>query len=151
MEFLGDDDEEVGGPLSAAVEDAGEGSVSGGQLVQDREMLMGRVMLRALEQHPRQDDRSVFIWPQRDKLSATFLLQLKGHDFSLTAAEFGECVAALLCLPSPACSDPWVLGTNVSKRKVDRFGDSVMAEAVKGDNWRKRHNALKRKLYSLLK
>ena len=154
MTFLEEDDEEVEGPLSAAVEDAGEGSVTGGtrgQLVQDKEMLMGRVMLRALEKHPRQGDRAVFSWPQRDKLSAAFLLQLPGHDSSLTAAEFGECVAALLCLPSPACSDPRVLGANVGKRKVDRFGDNAMAEAVKGDNWRKRHNAVERKLFSLLK
>ena len=154
MDFLGEEDEELAGPLAAEVESAGEGSVSGGtrgKLVQEKEILLGRVMLRALENHRDQTDRAVFSWPQRDKMSAAFLLQLPGHDTSLTSAEFTECAASLLCLPSPACCDPKVLGTRVGKRKVDRFGDNVMAEKLKGDNWRTRHDAVKEKLYSLLK
>ena len=83
MDFLGEEYGELAGPLAAEVESAGEGSTSGGthgKLVQEKEMLLGRVMLHALENHRDQTDRAVFSWPQRDKMSAAFLLQLPGHD-----------------------------------------------------------------------
>ena len=155
MEFLGEDEEEeVLGPIKNEVESAGGDSTSGGTrglLTQAKEKLMGRVLLKALEDHPNQEDRAVFSWPERDKLSAQFLLQLPGHNTSLTAAEFSECVAALMCLPSPACCDPSVLGTKVGKRRVDKFGDNVMSQTLPGDGYRKRHDAVKDKIGSLLK
>jgi hypothetical protein len=133
MEFLGEEEEEVQGPLATAVKISGQGSTSGatwGKLVVAREMLLGRVMARALELHPEQEHRAVWSWPERDKLSAQWLLCLPGHDSTLAADEMADSVAAVLCLPSPACSDPLKLGMKVGRRTVDRFGDNVMAEAV---------------------
>ena len=112
---------------------------------------MGRVLEEALKRHPAQEHRAVYSWPERDKISAAWLLCLPGHDSTLTAAEFSECVAALLALPSPACSDPLKLGQKVGKRRVDVFGDNVVSVAVAGDGWRKRHDQIKNKIYSLLK
>ena len=101
-------EEEVEGPLSVPVESTGEESVSGatrGMLISAREVQLGRALAHALEHHPEQAHRAVWSWPERDKLSAQFLLQLPGHISTLTSGEFSECTAALLCLPSPACME----------------------------------------------
>ena len=60
-------------------------------------------------------------------------------------------MATLLCLPSPACSDPCKLGVKVGRRRVDIYGDNVVSEPVAGDGYRKRHDFVKGKLFSLLK
>ena len=135
-------------------ESAGEESTNGatrGLLVSEQEKLMGRVLEEALRQHPQQQHRAVYSWPERDKLSSGWLLSLPGHDSTLTAAEFSECVATLLALPSPACSDPLKLGQKIGKRRVDVYGDNVVSQKVSGDGWRKRHDQIKNKIYSLLK
>ena len=133
--FLGEEDD-VRGPLSSPVESSGDGSTSGvtrGLLVEAREMLMGKVLAKALELHPEQEHRAVWSWPERDKMSAQWLLCLPGHNSTLTASEFSECAASLLCLPSPACSDPLKLGEKIGKKRVDRYGDYVVAQPLAGD------------------
>ena len=140
--------------LASSVESSGDGSTSGatrGMLVEAREMLLGKVLSRALELHMDQEHRAVWSWPERDKLSAQWLLCLPGHNSTLTSSEFSECAASLLCLPSPACSDPRKLGERIGRRRVDKFGDNVVAERVAGDGFRRRHDAVKEKLLSLLK
>ena len=95
------------------------------------------------------DERPVWSWPERDKLSSQWLLTLPGHSTTLTSEEFTQCVEALLCIPSTACSSR--VGEKVGNTKVDAHGDTVEAEKVKGDGWRKRHDQIKRRLASLHK
>ena len=64
-----------------------------------------------------------------DKLACQWLLVLPGFANTLTSAEFAECAAALLLIPSPACTS--LLGVQVGRRAVDLFGDAVMSEAVR--------------------
>ena len=120
-----------------------------GFLVSAREMLLGRVLLAALERHHLQSRRAVWSWPERDKLSAQFLLHLPGHSSTLTPEEFSECMAALLCLPSPACQDK--LGEVVGRRKVDLYGDNVVGQRLPGDGWQHRHKDVKDKILYLLR
>ena len=54
-----------------------------------------------------------------------------------------------LRIPSPACAS--LLGVQVGRRAVDLYGDAVMAEAVSGDGWRKRHDQVKMRLLGLLR
>ena len=108
-------------------------------------------LLKALKVHPQQTHRAVWSWPERDKLSAQWLLCLPGHDSTLTSEEFSQAFTALLCLPSPACADPMRLGDDVGRRVVDRYGDNVVAQALQGDGYRRRHDELKKKLVELLR
>ena len=143
---------EVEGPLAQDVASAGE-SCSAGNLrslmVEHRERTMGRLLEEGLARHPDQAARPVWSWQQRDKHSSQWLLTLPGHDTMLSSEEFSECVAAMLCLGSPACSPH--LGTRVGRSSVDRFGDKVMAAAVAGDGWRRRHDTIKMRILSLLR
>ena len=87
MAFLGEEEEEVPGPISSPVESGGEELVTGatrGILVSAREMLIGRVLLVALERHQQHSHRTVWSWPERYTLSAQFLLHLPGHSSTLT-------------------------------------------------------------------
>ena len=146
--YLGD---EMTGTLVDQVEEAGwdSGGKLRQKLVEEGEMLKGRLLLHALEQHPDREARPVWSWKERDKHSSTFVLCLPSTDTSLSAAEFGEAFAALLCLPSPACQPR--LGETVTRRdRVDCFGDRVMNAVMRGDGWRRRHDAMKLKLRRLL-
>ena len=100
-------------------------------------------LLKALKVHPQQTHRAVWSWPERDKLSAQWLLCLPGHDSTLTSEEFSQAFTALLCLSSTACADPMRLGEDVWRRVVDRYGDKVVAQALQGDGYRRRHDELK--------
>ena len=154
LDYLGEEESDLLGPLQQPVESAGEGSTSGttrAKLVEEREKLLGRVLLKALELHPEQTHRAVWSWPERDKLSAQWLLCLPGHDSTLTSEEFSQAFTALLCLPSPACIDPVRLGEAVGRRVVDKYGDNVVAQALQGDGYRRRHDELKRKLVGLMR
>ena len=102
-----------------------------------------------LIRHPNQAARPVFSWPERDKLSSQWLLTLPGPDTLLSSEEFTECLAALLCLPSPACAP--LLGQRIGRSSVDKFGDTVMASAVAGDGWRRRHDGFKMRILGLLR
>ena len=153
-QFLSEEEDEVLGPLAAPSESAGEGSTSGAtrkKLVEAWEMLMGKVLLRALEQAPNQQQRGVWSWPERDKLSAQWLLCLPGHDSTLSPAEFSEAFSTLLCQESPSCSDPMLLGERVGRRVVDSYGDNVVAQTLAGDGYRKRHDGVKRKISGLMR
>ena len=66
----------------------------------EREILMGKVLLKLLSDHPEQHHRAVWSWPERDKLSSQWLLCLPSHDATLTTPEFSECIA-ILCSLSP--------------------------------------------------
>ena len=154
INYLGEEAGDLPGPLQQPVESAGEGSTSGAtraKLVETREKLLSRVLLKALEMHAQQNHRAVWSWPERDKLSAQFLLCLPGHDSTLTSEEFTQAFTAILCLPSPACTDPTRLGEGVGRRIVDRYGDNVVAQALQGDGYRRRHDELKKKLVGLLR
>ena len=77
------------------------------------------------------------------------MVKYPGVDTSLTSEEFSECVAALLCLPSPACTP--LIGRRVGRASVDKYGDDVMAAALQGDGWRRRHDCIKMRLFGLLR
>ena len=144
--------EDVEGPLVSEASSAGSGLIDGNLrslLVEHRERMMGRVLEESLRRHPNQAARPVWSWPERDKLSSQWLLTLPGPDTTITSEEFKECVAALLCLPSPACAQ--LLGVRVGRASVDKFGDVVMAAALAGDGWRRRHDEVKMKLLGLLR
>ena len=101
-----------------------------------REMARGRLLLRGLEDYEDREARPVWNWPERDKHSSAWLLCLPGPDFDLTAAEFSESFAALLCQPSPACSS--MVGRPVpGGERVCRWGDKVVSAPMKGDGFRK--------------
>ena len=93
--------------------------------MEEREVLMGKVLARALEQHNVQDSREALGWPQRDKLSCQWLLNLPGHNSTLSPDEFSQTFSVILCLSSPACADPLRLGQRVGRRTLDKYGDNV--------------------------
>ena len=71
------------GPLAVHVEGVGEGSVDGRTrklVVQAREELRGSVMKIALSRLSDQNLRPVTAWPDRDKLSASWLQCLPGPE-----------------------------------------------------------------------
>ena len=143
---------EVEGPLANPVASAGDGSTSGktrSLIVEQRERQMGRVLEESLLRHHDLTARFVWSWPERDKLSSQWLLTLPGHDTFLTAEEFSECLAALLCLASPACTA--LVGERVGRSTVDKFGDAVMAASLPGDGFRRRHDAIKLRILGLLR
>ena len=89
-----------------AVENAGEGSSDGGtrrKVVEQKEGLCAAVLSKALELHPDQLARPVWIFPQLDKMSSSWILTLPGPNTGLTSPIFSEALAAHLCIPSPAC------------------------------------------------
>ena len=109
-------------------------------MVKQMERGRGRLLDRALELHRDREARPVWSWPERDKLTSTWLLLLPTPETSLCAAEFTEAAAAMLCLPSPACAS--TLGEKVSGQvKVGQFGDKVVNAKMRGDGWRTLHNA----------
>ena len=142
---------EVEGPLAADVASAGESSTGNlrASIVEHREQMMGRLLEEGLSRHPDQAPRPVWSWHQRDKHSSQWLLTLPGHSTMLSSDEFSECVAAMLCLGSPSCAP--LLGQRVGRSTVDRFGDTVMAAALAGDGWRRRHDTLKMRILSMLR
>ena len=149
-DYLG---KELEGPLAADVEGAGEGSTDGstrrkvtGWLEESR----SAVLTKALQEYPDQQARPVWVYPQFDKLSFSWLQSLPGPTPSgLTPVEFMEAVAQRLCLPSPSCSTR--LGENIGWRNltVDQFGDNVMSDVLPGDHLRIRHDRIKTVINSL--
>ena len=90
--------------------------------------------------------RPVNAWPNRDKLSSSWLQCLPGPD-GLGSQAFTEALAMLLCMPSPACQDR--VGAPVGRSTVDIFGDRIMSEVLPGDHWRVRHDTIKVSIHSL--
>ena len=130
---------------------AGNGSTDGStrkMIVQRGEELHGLVLARALELHPNQQARPVLVWPQLDKLSASWLLALPGPDTGMSRLVFKEAMCSHLCLPSPACLDR--LGERVSRNTVvDLHGDKVMAAVLPGDSWRTKHDKVKSAIHRM--
>ena len=146
--YLGEDLE---GVLAERVEGVGQeakGCIRQ-KITEQVETRRGRLLLKALEQHPDREARPVFSWPERDKHSAAWLLALPGPNFALSNAEFSEAFAAMLACPSPACTER--LGQPVpGGKRVCRWGDVVVTARMRGDGERIRHDAVKMKLKSML-
>ena len=145
-------EEEVEGVLTDRVEGIGKDTTGTTRrcITEQREMARGRLLLRGLEDYEDREARPVWSWPERDKHSSAWLLCLPGPDFDLTAAEFSESFAALLCQPSPACSS--MVGRPVpGGERVCRWGDKVVSAPMKGDGFRKRHDATKLRIQHLLR
>ena len=86
--------EEVEGALAEQVEGAGKDSNHLRQaLTEGWQQTRGRLLQKALEQHPDKLARPVWSWPQRDKHSAAWLLCLPTPDTSFSAEEFTEACA----------------------------------------------------------
>ena len=148
-EYLGKDFED---PLSGTVESVGYGSTDGstrGKLVRQREEFRGAALSRALELHYDQHARPVWVSPQLDKLSSSWLLALPGPTTGLTSPVFMEALASHLCLPSPACQERLGEAIGAGRATVDHFGDNVMAAFLPGDSWRTRHDTIKTSINSL--
>ena len=139
--------------LAAPVESVGGSSCDGstrGKVCEERDKTWAKLIKKGLEVHPRQDrsNRPVWSWLQRDKLSSAWLQSLPGPDSSLSSAEFSEPAAAALCMPSPACLEK--LGQTIRGRQVvDLFGETVQSTITVGDHYRKRHDAVKMRLFQL--
>ena len=108
-----------------------------------REELRGKVLLKALKAPALKQARAARSWPQRDRLSAQWLLALPAFHTHVESELFAEAVAAQLCLPSLVCKGR--LGEVVGKKggRVDPFGDVVQAAQLEGDAFRTRHDRLK--------
>ena len=110
---------------------------------------MGRLLEKGLLDYRDRGARAVWSWSERDKLSSQWLLCLPGHDLSLTSEKFTQCVKAHLCIPSTAASA--LVGEKVGRATVDIYRDTVVAAALTGDGFRKRHDAYKKRIVSLHK
>ena len=142
---------EMGGPLGVEAEGAGEGRVDGSNrriMTTWLEDTRAAILQQALERHPDQSSRPVWIHPQLDKLSQGWILAVPGPE-GFSHAEFGETVARLLCLPSPCCREK--VGTPLGQHGmvVDCFGDNLMSVTnIPGDSFRHRHDKVKTVLNS---
>ena len=104
-DYLGQD---LDVPLAVSADAICEGSIEGStrkRITEQREMLWGSALSKALETHPNQLARPVMVWPQMDKLSTSWLLSLPGPNNGLTSSVFSEAVCSNLCLPSLTCRD----------------------------------------------
>ena len=145
--------EQVEGALGDQVEAAGKDGREAGSLrhslVERRETVRGRVLQKALEEYQDRSARPVMSWRERDKHSSAWLLCLPGPSHFLSNEEFSEAACALLCRPSVACSPR--VGERFGRGQViGQWGDEVVNCAMRGDGWRRRHDALKMLLLRLL-
>ena len=141
--------EEIRGPLTDNVENAGGGSENGSTrrfLVSAREEVRASVLKEAVTRIQQPNQRIVRAWKNRDKLSTAWLSALPGPE-GLRGMAFSEALASILCMPSPACASR--LGAKVGKKRVDLFGDNIQSAALPGDHWRTRHDSVKMVLNSL--
>jgi hypothetical protein len=145
--FLG---EEVEGVLADRMGGFGKDTTGSTRqaIVVQRETARGRLLLQGLEQMPNREARPVWSWPERDKHSAAWLLCLPQPETSFSAQEFSEAFAAFLCQPSPACR-PRVGEAVPGRQKVCKWGDTVVNTTMRGDGWRRRHDAVKLRLLAL--
>ena len=113
-------EEEIPGVLSAEAAAVGQGSNSTGlrrQIMREIYDLRFRVLMTAVEVHPRQDDRGISSWKECDKLTSAFLLSMRGPASGRNSVVFTEACATFLCLPSRVCADR--VGEKVGKSRVD--------------------------------
>ena len=145
------EEEELEGGVQVPVEGVGEGSTDGSTrmiITAQMESLKLKVLVKSLEQQEDRKARPVWSWPNRDKLTTSWLLALPGPHTSLTNTIFQEGLAMVLCLPSPACRDR--VGESIGGRKVDMFGDALRCKALAGDGWRTRHDRHKLEIMRML-
>ena len=98
-------EEEVAVEFLLPVEGVGENRTDGTTrkiITERRDQTQGKVILKALENHPDRFARPVLVWRQLDKLSSSWLLSLPGPHSGLSSPIFSEAVCSHLCLPSPA-------------------------------------------------
>ena len=148
-EYLG---EELSGALAIPVEGAGDGSTDGSTrqaVVSQLENLRLKVLTKSLQYQPDRTARPVWSWPNRDKLTTSWLLSFPGPHTGLSMPVFREGIAMVLCLPSPACMDR--VGERVGDSRVDLFGDNVLCQSLPGDGWRIRHDRIKTELMSMMR
>ena len=142
-QYLGKD---MGGPLLASAEGAGEGRTDGTTrrlATTWLEDTRASVLKKSLENFHDQSARPVWTNPQLDKLSQGWILALPGCE-GFSHAEFGETVARLLCLPSPCCQPRVGVALGQRGLVVDRFGDNLMSVSnIPGDSFRHRHDKVK--------
>ena len=146
-------DKELEGLLAAEVQGAGDGSEDGStrrKVTIWLEDTRAAVLTKALEQHPDQTARPVWVHPQMDKLSQGWILSLPGHN-GFSQAEFSETVARFMCLPSPCCQPK--LGESLDQHglHLDAHGDNIMSVTnIPGDMFRTRHDTVKTVLNSFM-
>jgi hypothetical protein len=88
-------------------------------ITEQMEGLKLKVLVKSLEEQEDRRARPVWSWPNRDKLTTSWLLALPGPHTSLTNAIFQEGLAMVLSLPSPACRDR--IGEKIGGRRMDMF------------------------------
>ena len=132
--------------LDVAAEGAGHGSTDGStrrKVTTLLEDMRAATLVKALEEHPDQSARPVWVHPQLDKLSQGWILSLPGHN-GFSQAEFSETVARLLCLPSPCCQTKLGQPLHQHGLLVDPFGDNILSVTnIPGDHCRTRHDSIK--------
>ena len=125
-------EKDMTGPLQVSVDGAGEGRVDGSTrrlITTWLEDSRASVLKRALETHPDQSARPVWVNPQLDKLSQGWILAMPGPE-GFTHAEFRETVARLLCLPSPCCHPRVGVPLGQHGLQIDSFGDNLVTASV---------------------
>ena len=137
---------ELEGALAAGVVSVGDGVTDGsirGKVTEERESTRAKVLSLALEQHPDQTARPVWVFPQFDKMSGAWVLALPSANTYLSGPVFRETMAWHLCLPSPSCRD--LVGTPVGTEgaRVDMWGEQIMCAKLPFDSWRVRHDTCK--------
>ena len=136
------------------MEGVGDGRVDGSTralLTKQREHLRARVLYKALKEHPDQEARPTWVFPQLDKTSCAWLLATPSPETFITSTLFREAMAAHLCLPSPCCQPMVGRPTGCEDMQgnptyVDVWGDVVTAATLCFDTWRTRHNDVQRAL-----
>ena len=93
------------GPLQIPTKLAGSGSLTGkirGEIWEAKEVAVAKCLERAVGRLPDRTARPVLILPERDKLSAQWVLALPGTDTNMSSAEFAQAMESHLFLPSSA-------------------------------------------------
>ena len=146
-------DEQYGGPLVQEVAGAGEGSSSGkirGQIMERREGLRLKILLKGLKEHPDQTWRPVWSLPERDKLSSAWVLCLPSAHLAMTPSEFSQVFSNHLLLPSPVCANR--VGEPLpGGKKVDLYGDMVSSATLPGNGHKAKHDEMKNFLDSKMR
>ena len=114
--------------LADAIEGVGGNSTDGStrtKVVQQREGLRHKLLVRALAAHPHQDARPVTVYQNvsNDKCAGSWLLAIPNRDNSLSTPVFREAISAHLCLSSPVLREGGWVGRQVGTRGVviDKF------------------------------
>ena len=146
--------EELEGELGVPVEGVGDGRVDGSTralVTRQREHLRARVLSKALVEHPDQEARPTWVFPQLDKTACAWLLATPSPETFIPSTLFREAMAAHLCLPSPCCQPMVGKPTGCKDARgnptyVDVWGDVVTAATLSFDTWRQRHSDIQRAL-----